>query len=165
MENLNDLCQEFITKALGDDIKVSNDVALEFYYFCEENNCIPTKLKELSSKIESVFAFNDRFYDRFCKFCQDKEPENIKDVRDLLLSYSDLCESEGFIWRMKYYCKGKYFHHLNIECSLKFVRFWLLAKGLVSKKTFQELEAQGIEKSVIDELKQINKENKYLPCF
>ena len=66
---------------------------------------------------------------------------------------------------MKYYCKGKYFHYLNIECSLKFVRFWLLAKGLVSKKTFQKLEAQGIEKSVIDELKQINKENKYLPCF
>lgn len=162
MENLYDLCQEFITKALGDDIKVSNFVALDFYGYCEENNLIPIRLKELSEKIEKAFALENRLDDRFCEFCHDKVPENMEDVRDLLLSYSDLCEHKFFILEMSYSCKGKYFHSLQIECSLKFVRFWLLAKGLVSKKTFQELEAQGIEKAVIDELKQINKKNKSL---
>ena len=34
-----------------------------------------------------------------------------------------------------------------------------MEEGLVSRKTFQELEAMGTEKAIIDELKQINEKN------
>ena len=37
--------------------------------------------------------------------------------------------------------------------------YYLLEEGLVSGKTFQELEAMGTEKAIIDELKQINEKN------
>ncbi len=162
MENLDDLYKEFIIKALGEDIKVSPSCAEEFFDFCEEKHCIPSRLEDLSARIKKVAAFEDKLSDRFIEFCQTKRQEGLEGVRNIMLSFADLCEHNGFIMLMESRCEGKYFNYLQIECSLKFVRFWLMAKGLVSEKTFQELEAQGVEKAVIDELKQINNKNKSL---
>ena len=159
MNNLNDLSQEFITKTLGNDIKVSFFKAMDFYGYCEENNLIPIRLKELSEKIKKACALENRLSDRFQTFCHDKKPESLEDIHDILLSYEDLFEYPNFISVMKFDCRGKYFHKLNIDCSLKFVSFWLQVQGLVSEKTFQELEAMGTEKNIIDELKQINEKN------
>ncbi len=103
----------------------------------------------------------DRFFEYTKNWVSEIESKNTKELGQYLLSYEDLFEYPRFIEGFKYrrLCRGKYFHDLQVECSLKFVRFWLLEEGLVSGKTFQELEAMGTEKAIIDELKQINEKN------
>lgn len=165
MENLDDLYKEFIIKALGEDIKVSPSDAEEFFDFCEEKHCIPARLKELAEKIQKgidyAWKLKNRFYDYAESTVYETAPKSMNELAQYLLSYEDLFEYPRFIEHFKYncLCRGKYFHDLQVECSLKFVRFWLLEEGLVSEKTFQELEAMGTEKAIIDELKQINEKN------
>ena len=165
MENLDDLYKEFIIKALGEDIKVSPSDAEEFFDFCEEKHCIPARLKELAEKIRKGIAYDlklqDRFYEYAVSTVYETAPKSMKELAQYLLSYEDLFEYPRFIENFKYLClcRGKYFHDLQVECSLKFVRFWLLEEGLVSEETFQKLEAMGTEKAMIDELKQINEKN------
>ena len=165
MENLNDLYKEFMIKALGENIKVSPSDAEEFFYFCEEKHCIPSRLKELAEKIQKgidyALKLKNRFYDYAESTVYETAPKSMKELAEYLLSYEDLFEYPRFVEHFKYHCwcRGKYFHDLQVECSLKFVRFWLLEEGLVSGKTFQELEAMGTEKAIIDELKQINEKN------
>lgn len=154
-----------MTKALGEDIKVSPSDAEEFFDFCEEKHCIPSRLKELAEKIQKGIDYDLKLLDRFYEYAKDWDygitSKSTKELGQYLLSYEDLFEYPRFIENFKYHrlCRGKYFHDLQVECSLKFVRFWLLEEGLVSGKTFQELEAMGTEKAMIDELKQINEKN------
>ena len=165
MENLDDLYKEFIIKALGEDIKVSPSDAEEFFDFCEEKHCFPSRLQELTEKIQKGKAYEQKLNDKFYEYamdCSTKDlPQKPKELGQYLLSYKDLFEYPRFIEHFKYHllCRGKYFHDLQVECSLNFVRFWLLEEGLVSGKTFQELEAIGTEKAIVDDLKQINEKN------
>lgn len=165
MDNLNDLYQEFMIKALGEDIKVSPSDAEEFFDFCEEKHCIPSRLKELTEKIRKGIAYDqklsDRFYEYAMSWARGDLPKSTKELGQYLLSYEDLFEYPRFIdnFKSNYLCRGKYFHDLQVKSSLKFVRFWLLEEGLVSGKTFQELEAMGTEKAIIDELRQVNEKN------
>lgn len=165
MESFNDLYKEFMIKALGEDIKVSPSDAEEFFDFCEEKHCIPSRLQELAKKIQKGRAYDqklsDRFYEYAMEFATSDLPKKPKELGKYLLSYEDLFEYPRFIENFKYHylCRGKYFHDLQVKSSLKFVRFWLLEQGLVSGKTFQELEAMGTEKAIIDELKRINEKN------
>ncbi len=129
MENLDDLYKEFMIKALGEDIKVSPSDAEEFFDFCEEKHCIPSRLKELAEKIRKGIAYDSKLQDKFYEYAKDGDFENkFKNTKELgkyLLSYEVLFEYPRFIENFKYLClcRGKYFHDLQVECSLKFVRF------------------------------------------
>lgn len=65
MENLDDLYKEFIIKALGEDIKVSPSDAEEFFDFCEEKHCIPSRLKKLAEKIRKGIDYALKLKNRF----------------------------------------------------------------------------------------------------
>ena len=70
MENLNDLYKEFMIKALGENIKVSPSDAEEFFYFCEEKHCIPSRLKELAEKIQKGIDYALKLKNRFCDYAE-----------------------------------------------------------------------------------------------